>query len=310
MNKPADNANSILTAANDAVMNEYLSEKRALIDAYLDKRLPSSAQYPNQLHEALRYSALAKAKRIRPILALTVYETLGGTDGELALAPACALELVHTYSLIHDDLPCMDNDDLRRGLPTLHKRYNEGVAVLAGDALHDLAFLWTAEAGNTELVKELAEAIGSYGMIGGQMADMEAEGREVSEDDIRFIHRRKTAALIRCAVRLGAILAGANDDTLRALSSYGEKLGLAFQIVDDILDVEGDQDKLGKQVGSDQKNLKATYPAVIGVDTSYERADALIDEAISYLSKLESSPDGYDTTRLKELAAYIVRRES
>lgn len=308
MTESSDSANSVLSVPH--VMNDYLSEKRALIDAYLDKRLPSSAQYPNRLHEALRYSALAKAKRVRPILALTVFETLGGTDAEHVLAPACALELVHTYSLIHDDLPCMDNDDLRRGLPTLHKRYNEGIAVLAGDALHDLAFLWTAEAGNTELVKELAEAIGSYGMIGGQMADMEAEGRQVSEDDIRFIHRRKTAALIRCSVRFGSILAGANADADRAISGYGEKLGLAFQIVDDILDVEGDQDKLGKQVGSDQKNLKATYPAVIGVEASYQRANALIDEAISYLDILESSSDGHDVSRLKELAEYIGQRES
>ena len=310
MNERTDNAESMLRAPRGAVMNEYLSEKRAQIDLYLEKRLPSAAQYPNKLHEALRYSALARAKRIRPILALTVYETLGGAEDDRALAPACALELVHTYSLIHDDLPCMDNDDLRRGLPTLHKKYDEGIAVLAGDALHDLAFLWTSEAGDPALVRELAEAIGSYGMIGGQVADMEAEGREVSEDDICFIHRRKTAALIRCSARFGSILAGADEDTLHALSSYGEKLGLAFQIIDDILDVEGDQDKLGKQVGSDQKNLKATYPAVIGVEASYQRAEALIDEAISYLTVLELAPTVLDISCLKELAEYIGQRES
>ncbi|HSG98565.1 MAG TPA: farnesyl diphosphate synthase [candidate division Zixibacteria bacterium] len=293
--------------ANRRVIVEppFLSDLRRMVDEHLDQRLPSPTEHPAILHEAIRYSALARAKRIRPALALTVYETLGGAEIERALPPCCALELVHTYSLIHDDLPSMDNDDLRRGLPTLHKKYNEGIAVLAGDALHDLAFAWTAQAGNTQLVIELAEAIGSFGMIGGQVADMEAEGRPVSEEDILFIHRQKTAALIRCAARFGALLAGDTGAGLAAVSRYGAKLGLAFQIVDDILDIEGDQAKLGKSVGSDQKNLKATYPAAVGMERSHEAANKLIDEAIEALSGAE-----FPTERLIELARYIGRRES
>jgi geranylgeranyl diphosphate synthase type II len=283
----------------------FMDKQRELVDEYLAKRLPSTDKHPQILHEAIRYSALARAKRIRPILALSAYEALGGADFEFALPPACALELVHTYSLIHDDLPCMDNDDLRRGLPTLHKKFNEGVAVLAGDALHDLAFAWTAEAGNTQLVIELAQAIGSYGMIGGQMADMEAEGNPVNAAEIEFIHRRKTGALIRCSVRFGALLAGAAEKELSALTTYGEKLGLAFQIVDDILDVSGDQSKLGKSVGSDEKNLKATYPAAIGLEASQIEADRLIDESIA---ALESA--SVPAKRLIALAKFIGQRES
>lgn len=293
--------------AEAALMTDlpFMSERRALVDQYLNKRLPSPEKHPQILHEAIRYSALAQAKRIRPVLALITYQAFGGMDLDFALPPACALELVHTYSLIHDDLPCMDNDDLRRGVPTLHKKFNEGVAVLAGDALHDLAFAWTAEAGNTQLVIELAQAIGSYGMIGGQMADMEAEGGPVNAAEIEFIHRRKTGALIRCSVRFGAILAGATDAELAALTTYGEKLGLAFQIVDDILDISGDQSKLGKSVGSDQKNLKATYPAAIGLEGSQSEANRLIDEAVSALSEVTIPTD-----KLIALAKYIGQRES
>ena len=286
----------------------FLDHKREMIDAFLDSELPPIAEHPQGLHEAIRYSALAPAKRIRPILALTTYDALCDPEAPQApapLGPACALELVHTYSLIHDDLPCMDNDDLRRGRPTLHRKFNEGVAVLAGDALHDLAFKWVASAGNTQLVTELADAIGSYGMIGGQVADMEAEGREITEADIAFIHLRKTAALMRCSSRFGAILADASADDLAALTAYGEKLGLAFQIVDDILDIEGDQTKLGKNVGSDQKNHKATYPAVVGIERSRAKADELIGEAIGALSGSK-----FPTERLTALARYIGRRES
>lgn len=297
---PTENAE-----AKISLESAYLSQRRQQVDHYLDDHLPPVFQPPTLLHEAIRYSSLAPAKRIRPIMALTVFEALGGVDVEFAMGPACALELVHTYSLIHDDLPCMDNDDLRRGLPTLHKKYSESVAVLAGDALHDLAFAWTAESGRTRLVIELAEAIGSYGMIGGQMADMEAEGKAVTEEDIKFIHRQKTAALIRCSVRFGAILAEASDDDLSAISRYGSRLGLAFQIVDDILDIEGDQRKLGKEVGSDEKNLKATYPAAVGLEKSHQAADQLIAEAISALDEVT-----FPTERLIAIAQYISHRES
>ncbi len=284
---------------------EYLTEKRQVIDDEIDRLLPSVSEHPRELHEAIRYSALARAQRVRPILALTAYEALGGTDLDAALPPMCALELLHTYSLIHDDLPCMDNDDLRRGLPTVHKKFNEGIAVLAGDALHDLAFQWTARSGKIELVHELAVATGSLGMIGGQVADMEAEGRAVTADEIEFIHTRKTAALIRCSLRFGGILAGAKDQCMESLTVYGAKLGLAFQIVDDILDIEGDQDKLGKEVGSDEKNCKATYPAAVGLDESHRIAGVLIDEAIAALEGCS-----FPTRRLTEMARYISQRES
>ncbi len=283
----------------------YLTEKRQVIDNEIDRLLPKVSEHPRELHEAIRYSALARAKRVRPILALTCYEALGGTDLETALPPMCALELLHSYSLIHDDLPCMDNDDLRRGLPTVHKKFNEGIAVLAGDALHDLAFQWTARSGKIELVHELAIATGSYGMIGGQVADMEAEGRPVTAAEIEFIHTRKTAALIRCSLRFGGILADAEAPCMEALTLYGEKLGLAFQIVDDILDIEGDQDKLGKEVGSDEKNSKATYPAAVGLAESHRIAAGLIKEAIAALNTC-----AFPTDRLTELARYIAQRES
>jgi len=287
-----------------SVERPALDRMRQMIDEYLDANLPPVTQYPSILHEAIRYSALARAKRIRPALALTVYEALGGRDMAYALGPACALELVHTYSLIHDDLPCMDNDDLRRGQPTLHRKFGEGVAVLAGDALHDLAFQWVAVSGNCQLALELAQAIGSYGMIGGQMADMEAEGKRVDADEVSFIHKLKTAALIRCSARFGGILAGADERTLAALSVYGEKVGLAFQIVDDILDLEGDADKLGKQVGSDVKNAKATYPGAVGIASARAEASRLVDEAVTALDDM-----AYPTARLIELAKYITGRD-
>jgi geranylgeranyl diphosphate synthase type II len=209
--------------------------------------------------------------------------------------------MVHTYSLIHDDLPCMDDDDLRRGQPTCHKQFDEAVAVLAGDALHVVAFQLMARTGSIQAVMELAEAVSTEGMLGGQIADVEAEGRDVTEAEIREIHTRKTAALIRGSVRIGAILAGAGDETLGRLTTYGETIGLAFQIVDDILDIEGDQELLGKEVGSDTKNEKATYPGVIGMDASKAQAAELIDQALSQF-------DDDDDHVLKFLARYIGQR--
>lgn len=300
-----ESAELVQPKSNSPGFQDYLEQMRRVIDREIDHLLPQVSEHPQALHEALRYSALARAKRVRPILALTGFEALGGSDYDLALPPACALELLHTYSLIHDDLPCMDNDDLRRGLPTVHKKFGEGIAVLAGDALHDLAFQWTARSGKIELVNELAIATGSYGMIGGQVADMEAEGRPVTAEEIEFIHTRKTAALIRCAARFGGILAEADVSCLEALTLYGEKLGLAFQIIDDILDIEGDQAKLGKEVGSDEKNEKATYPAAVGLAESRRIANNLITEAIEALSSCS-----FPTGRLTELAKYIGMRES
>jgi len=260
---------------------DYLTDRKKVVDRLLDEYLPSENSYPDILHQAMRYSVLAGGKRIRPILAMTSYEAFGGHDSNIINPAACSLELVHTYSLIHDDLPCMDDDDLRRGMPTLHRKYNEAVAVLAGDALHDLAFELIARSGSAQVVSELARAIGTFGMLGGQMADVEAEGKDNSIDQIEFIHKHKTGALIQASVRIGALLAMVDKDTFDSLTLYGEKIGLAFQIIDDILDIEGDEEKLGKVVGSDSKNDKATYPGTVGIEQARREGDRLIDDAIS-----------------------------
>lgn len=283
----------------------YLAEKREEVDRLLDQYLPSEKSYPDILHQAIRYSVLAGGKRIRPILALTSYEACGGDNKDIINPAACSLELVHTYSLIHDDLPCMDDDDLRRGAPTLHKKYNEAIAVLAGDALHDLAFELMARSGSAEVVSELALAIGTFGMLGGQMADIEAEGKENSLEQIEFIHKHKTGALIRASVRIGAMLAGIDKPTFDSLSLYGEKIGLAFQIIDDILDIEGDEEKLGKIVGSDCKNDKATYPGTVGMVQARKVGDRLIDEAIEIAEQFEMKQNHYI-----DIARFIGQRDS
>ncbi len=270
----------------------YMVQKREIIDRFIDEYIPPSDQYPQALHEAIRYSINAGGKRLRPILALAAYEACGGNN-EIIYPAAVAVELIHTYSLIHDDLPCMDDDDLRRGQPTLHKKFNEAVALLAGDALHDLAFELMARTGNPDAIRELAEAIGTGGMLAGQMADMEAEGRNLTLEEITFIHTRKTGKLIRGTVRIGGLLAGASTDYIRAITGYGEKIGLAFQIIDDILDIEGDPEMLGKPVGSDSKNLKATFPGVVGLEQSRQSAGKLIDEAIEIVTGVVSQPDNF-----------------
>ncbi|MCP4705894.1 MAG: polyprenyl synthetase family protein [candidate division Zixibacteria bacterium] len=285
--------------------HRYLAEKKKQIDDLLDQYLPSEKNYPYVLHQAIRYSVLAGGKRIRPILALTTYEAFGGKDKDIINPAACSLELVHTYSLIHDDLPCMDDDDLRRGIPTLHKKYNEAVAVLAGDALHDLAFELIAKSGSAEVVSELAKAIGTNGMLGGQMADVEAEGKDNSIEQIEFIHKHKTGALIRASIRIGAMLAGVDKTSLDNISIYGEKIGLAFQIIDDILDIEGDEEKLGKIVGSDCKNDKATYPGTIGLEQSRQISDRLIDEAIEIAEQLEIEKNYF-----VDIARFIGQRDN
>lgn len=283
----------------------YLTEKSRLVEKLLDEFIPPVDKAPVSLHQAMRYSVMAGGKRIRPILTHASFEYCGGeslrTDRAIEFAMA-ALEMIHTYSLIHDDLPCMDDDDLRRGQPTCHKKFGEAVAVLAGDALHDIAFQLMAKTGSIEVVTELANSIGTFGMIGGQIADVEAEGREVSRQDIVKIHNWKTGSLIRSSVRIGAILAGADKTALNALSLYGEKIGLAFQIIDDILDIEGSQELLGKKVGSDSLKRKATYPGVVGIKQARQDADRLIDEAINNLNSFA------DNT-LKHIALYIGQRE-
>jgi len=246
---------------------------------------------------------MAPGKRLRPILTVAAYESCGGSGDEVFHAGA-AIECIHTYSLIHDDLPCMDDDDLRRGQPTLHRRYGEAIALLAGDALHDLAFRLMAQTGSPQAVLELAEAIGTSGMLAGQMADMDGEDRQLSLDEVTFIHEHKTGKLIRGSVRIGAILAQAPAHLMDAITIYGEKIGLAFQIIDDILDIEGETATLGKPVGSDSKNHKATYPAVIGLEKSRTVAADLIDEAIKVIEKAVSYPSPFI-----QIARYIGGRQ-
>jgi len=284
----------------------YLQRNRELVDRLLDQYSPSPAEEPRSLHEAMRYSLMAGGKRIRPILCLAAYEICAG---ETARPPdgvkkaMAALEMVHTYSLIHDDLPCMDDDDLRRGIPTCHKKFGEALAVLAGDALHVVAFDLMAQTGSVQAVLELATAVGTSGMLGGQVADLEAEERQVSKAEVVNIHTRKTGALIRGSVRIGALLAKASERELTRLTSYGEKIGLAFQIIDDILDIEGDQRILGKKVGSDCKNQKATYPGAVGLDQARGDAARLVDDSLSLFPEAEDNI-------LKYLARFIGQREN
>jgi len=270
----------------------YMVEKKAIIDRYIERYMPSADLYPQVLHEAIRYSVLAGGKRLRPILAVAAYEACGGTN-EVIYPAAAALEFIHCYSLIHDDLPCMDDDNMRRGQPTLHRQFNEAVALLAGDALHDLAFELMAQTGNPGAIRELAEAIGTRGMLAGQMADLEAEGQTITLDEITFIHTHKTGRLIMGSLRIGAILAAAPPGYFDAVTRYGEKVGLAFQIKDDILDVEGDPKMLGKPVGSDVRNLKATFPGVIGLEGSRRAVDRLINEAIENISGAVPQADNF-----------------
>jgi geranylgeranyl diphosphate synthase type II len=283
----------------------YLEYARRLVEDLLERYLPPETVPPEKLHTAMRYSVMAGGKRLRPALALAAYRYCNddfNNPSESIHCAMAALEMVHTYSLIHDDLPCMDDDDLRRGRPTCHKQFDEATAVLAGDALHVVAFKLMARTGSIRAVNELAEAIGTSGMLGGQIADVEAEGKILSKEEIIEIHNRKTGALIRASVRIGAILAGADEKTISKLTEYGEKIGLAFQIIDDILDIEGDQKLLGKKVGSDNKNRKATYPGTVGLENARRDAALLIDEALAIVN-------GEDDNLLKYLARLIGQRE-
>ena len=281
---------------------EYIKKKREIVNQALESCLPDEKKEPRSLHQAMRYSVFAGGKRLRPILAMASFEAVGGR-GKAILPVACALEMIHTYSLIHDDLPCMDDDNLRRGKPTLHKVYGDGMAVLAGDALHALAFELLLQAKNPQVVNEVAKAIGTEGMIGGQVKDLEAEGKKVSLKQVEYIHTHKTGKLLRAAVRAGAILGGADKATLSALSGYGEKFGLAFQIVDDILDVVGKEEVIGKKKGSDKANSKATYPAVIGLEESKNLAKDLLTQAKSRLSVLKNKKWVFE-----KLADYVYER--
>jgi len=279
---------------------------REQVDAALEDVLPPPDTPPERIHQAMRYSVFSGGKRLRPALVLLGCELCGGKPAA-AMPAACAFEMIHTYSLIHDDLPAMDNDDYRRGRLTCHKAFDEAIAVLAGDALLTHAFEVLARGlpGQPGLIAEIAAAAGTGGMIGGQVADVCSEHLPPDGDLVRFIHERKTASLIRQAVRTGAAIAGAPAEELRNVTAYGEKIGLAFQIVDDILDVEGTTEELGKTAGKDAKSGKQTWPAAFGLAASRERAAALAAEAADCLA-----PFGERAGLLCSLADYIVARKS
>ncbi|MDP2969743.1 MAG: polyprenyl synthetase family protein, partial [Deltaproteobacteria bacterium] len=271
-------------------IQRYLREKKEIVDDALGKYFPNSdatdwgTEYPSSLHKAIRHSLFSGGKRIRPILSIAAFEAVGG-KGDKILPFACGLEMIHTYSLIHDDLPAIDNDDYRRGKPTCHKVFGEAIGILAGDGLLTEAFeLMTKHSfGDPEIilniVNEIARASGISGMVGGQVADIESEGKEVDFPTVQYIHTHKTGALILASVRTGVKLGGGDDETLKAFTHYGERIGLAFQIVDDILNVEGKAELLGKSTGSDLFKRKATYPSLLGIEESKRRAAELMESA-------------------------------
>lgn len=288
----------------------YLSDCAALIDNKLNELIPERNVSYNVLFEAARYSLIAPCKRLRPILALATTEALGG-DPKNALTPACSLELVHTYSLIHDDLPSMDNDDLRRGKPTLHKVYPEGHAVLAGDFLLTHAFEILSEAPNLSykqrirLIHTLAQKSGDKGMIAGQIMDLEAQGKKTDLKTLQEIHSYKTAAMISASIEFGAIVANATEEQTEILKSFGKNIGLAFQIVDDILDLTSSEKTLGKPIGSDIVNNKITYPSLMGLEKSKKYARELYESSLSHLSQLKMN-----SSNLSSIAEIIIARQS
>jgi geranylgeranyl diphosphate synthase type II len=291
-------------------VTSYLVERSARIDAALDRLLPLASTPPTRLHEAMRYSVFGPGKRLRPILCLAAAEASGGNP-DTALTPAAATEILHTYTLIHDDLPAMDDDALRRGRATCHIAFDEATAILAGDALLTMAFAWLADTrpappySAAELVRELATAAGSTGVIGGQMADIAGEGQHLSLDQLIYIHTHKTGDLIRAATRLGAMTAGASPAALAALTSYAEKIGLAFQIADDVLNATSSAAELGKATGTDAARGKMTYVAAYGVDGARQCAATLIADAKAALQHLPGP-----TEPLAALADYVVTRRT
>ncbi|MEK7196545.1 MAG: polyprenyl synthetase family protein [Nitrospirota bacterium] len=293
-------------------IKKYLKEKKELVDSFL-KEYFSSPSTPSILGESLAYSLFAGGKRIRPILCLAAYEACDG-DSEDIIQIASSIELIHTYSLIHDDLPAMDNDDLRRGKPTNHKVFGEGMAILAGDGLLTEAFYMMSNSlsnrniKNTALIraiKEIAFVSGIHGMVGGQAQDLIAENSEPDKETLSFIHKHKTGALISGSLRAGAILANCTKPSLSAITRYGENIGLAFQVIDDILDIEGDTAELGKTAGSDERKKKMTYPALYGIEESREKAGELISEAIFAIKDFSGKAEP-----LREIARYFLERKN
>lgn len=292
-------------------LEEYLETRKEIVDRALGRYLPEESGPLSEICEAMRYSLFAGGKRLRPVLCMASAETVGGNE-QTVLPFACAIEMIHTYSLIHDDLPSMDDDDYRRGKPTNHKVFGEGVAVLAGDALLTEAFrlLSAVHPGispetTLSIIREIATAAGFKGMIGGQVADLRAESKEVDMGQVQYIHTHKTQALITVSIRAGALIADAGEDDLSALSEYGKKTGLAFQIADDILDIESCREVLGKDTGSDEGRGKATYPALIGLEESRKEMRRLVEGALSEVERFDERADP-----LRMIARFIAERKS
>lgn len=289
----------------------YLKEKKGLVDSFLASYFSEPAA-PERLRESIVYSLAAGGKRIRPVLCLAAYEACGGKGDEI-VPYAAALELIHTYSLIHDDLPAMDDDDLRRGKPTNHKIFGEGMAILAGDALLTEAFYLLSRevsdgiphAAVIRAIREVARGSGRYGMVGGQAQDLMSENEDPEAETLAFIHRCKTAALITASARMGGILACCGEDALRGLTEYGENIGLAFQVIDDILDVEGDTEVLGKTAGSDEKKKKMTYPKLYGIERSRDKARELIGNSLEALRMFDERAEP-----LRAIARYLLERKN
>lgn len=288
----------------------YLEERKKIVEEALDKYLPPEESYPQTLYKSMRYSIYAGGKRLRPILTMASAEIFN-KDISNFIPTACALEMIHTYSLIHDDLPAMDDDDYRRGKSTNHKVFGEAIAVLAGDALLTQAFEilsrdLTGESQKIKLnvIEEISKASGTNGMIGGQVVDLESEGKDVNADILKYIHTHKTGALIKASVRVGGIIGEATEEELAALTEYAKNLGLAFQIKDDLLDIEGEAEKIGKKTGKDSIQKKATYPAIFGIKGAREKTQELYKESLRCIETLGDR--GYI---LKLIAEFLVDRD-
>jgi geranylgeranyl diphosphate synthase type II len=290
-------------------LDRYLATRARTVNQALDRFLPPATTKPATIHRAMRYSLFAGGKRLRPALCLAASAACGGDEAD-ALPLACAVECIHTYSLVHDDLPAMDDDDYRRGRPTSHKVYGEGIAILAGDALLTQAFEIAAQCAgwprypHDQVILELARASGSLQLIAGQVADLEGEGKPTSTRQLRYIHERKTSALLACSVRLGGMSANCTPAQLKALTEFGYHVGLAFQVIDDILDVTQTSEKLGKTAGKDTKARKATYPSIVGLDKSRQIARELTERAFAALKPFRGQ-----AVALEALAQFLLQRD-
>jgi geranylgeranyl diphosphate synthase type II len=290
-------------------LEDFLGTRTATVNRALDRFLPSAQTRPVTIHRAMRYSLFAGGKRMRPVLCLAAAAACGGKESE-ALPLACSVECIHTYSLIHDDLPAMDNDDYRRGKLTNHKVFGEGIAILAGDALLTQAFEIAAQCrawprySHSQIMLEIARAAGSLELIAGQVADLEGEGKKLAASQLKYIHERKTSALLCCSVRLGGMSANCSPAQLKALTDFGYHVGLAFQIIDDILDVTQSSEKLGKTAGKDTRAQKATYPSIVGLEKSRVIAERLTSRAFATLGSFRGR-----AVALESLADFLLRRD-